>query len=143
MFDRILGLPMHPLVVHGIVVLLPLMACVTILMAIRPKLRDRWGWWIVGANVAVLGLSVVVKESGEALLHRMAGLQIDDHEKLGSVLPLTALVLTGASVLVVLTTRYPRYRLAATVVTVLAAGLAIVWTVLTGHSGAQAVWGSQ
>ncbi|MEI2826917.1 MAG: DUF2231 domain-containing protein [Dermatophilaceae bacterium] len=143
MFDRILGLPMHPLVVHGVVVLLPLMGVVTVLSAFRPAVRPRWAWAVVAANAFVLVLAVVAKESGEALLHRMAGLQIERHEELGGLLPATALLLTASAALLAMTGRRPGLRPWATALTVAAAGLAIVWTVLTGHSGAEAVWGSR
>ena len=143
MFDRILGLPMHPLVVHGVVVLLPLMAVITVICAFRPALRARWAWGVAAANAAVLVLAVVAKESGEALLHRMAGLQIERHEELGGILPATAFLLTATSVLLALTASRPNLRLWARVLTVGAAALAVAWTVLTGHSGAEAVWGSR
>ena len=37
MFDTIAGLPIHALVVHGVVVLLPLMAIATLVWAFRPQ----------------------------------------------------------------------------------------------------------
>ena len=36
-FDTVLGLPVHALVVHGVVVLLPLMAIITAVVACVPR----------------------------------------------------------------------------------------------------------
>jgi hypothetical protein len=139
-FDTILGLPMHPLLVHGVVVLLPLMALVTVLVAVRPAWRDKFAWHVVVANGVVLVMSFVAKESGEALLRRMTGLQISDHVRYGNLLPVTALGLTVMSGLLALSPRYPQLRSAIVVLTVFAAFVALVWASLTGHSGATAVW---
>ena len=43
MFDLINGLPVHPLVVHAVVVLLPLAALGTIALAVRPAWRRPYG----------------------------------------------------------------------------------------------------
>ncbi len=67
MFDKIFGLPVHVLVLHSVVVLLPLMALLTIVTAVRPGLRERFTWWVTGANALVFGLTLVAKESGQAL----------------------------------------------------------------------------
>ena len=47
MFDTIAGLPVHALVVHGVVVLLPLMSLVTVVWAFVPSAPARVGmpWW--------------------------------------------------------------------------------------------------
>ncbi len=38
------GLPLHPLVNHAVVVLLPLMALLTVVVAVRKGLRERAAW---------------------------------------------------------------------------------------------------
>ena len=43
-FGFIAGLPVHPLVVHAAVVLLPLAALVLILLVFVPAWRTRFGW---------------------------------------------------------------------------------------------------
>ena len=67
MFDTITGLPLHPLVIHGVVVGVPLMAVLTVLVAVRKDLRERFAWWVAGANFLLFLLTLVAKESGEAL----------------------------------------------------------------------------
>ena len=39
MFDTFAGLPLHPLVIHAVVVGIPLMAIITIVVAVRKNLR--------------------------------------------------------------------------------------------------------
>ena len=73
MFDTITGLPLHPLVIHGVVVGVPLMAVVTILVAVRRNLRERYSWWVAGANSLLFLLTLVAKESGEALQEAKGG----------------------------------------------------------------------
>ncbi len=72
MFDLINGLPVHALVVHAVVVLLPLLSVVTVLFVIRPKWRSELPWAILGNALAFLA-SFVAKESGEKLQARLSG----------------------------------------------------------------------
>lgn len=142
MFDRILGLPVHPLAVHGVVVLLPLMALVTVLIAVRRPWRDRLAWPVVVLNAGVAGMAFVAKESGEALARRMSGLDISAHEVWGKVVPITAIGLLLASVVLALTKRNTRWTPLALGLVLVTAAAATVWTIRAGHTGAEAVWGS-
>ena len=67
LFDSIAGLPLHPLVVHFAVVLLPLGALGLVVLVLVPKWADRYGWLTVGAIAVGTGAAFVAKESGEAL----------------------------------------------------------------------------
>ncbi|WP_328291695.1 hypothetical protein OG218_02880 [Kineococcus sp. NBC_00420] len=71
MFDTIGGLPVHPLVVHAVVVLLPLAVLGTIAVAVFPRWRTRYAG--INALVAVVGTALcpVATSSGEALEHRV------------------------------------------------------------------------
>jgi glucan phosphoethanolaminetransferase (alkaline phosphatase superfamily) len=142
-FDTISGLPVHVLVVHAVVVLLPLMALVTIAVAVRRRWRSG-APWVVAANAVVVALAYVAKESGAALQRRLQ--QFDagvakEHGEQGNLLWFFALGLLAAAVLVWLTSRSARLVPVAVVVAVLAGGAAGTWTYLTGESGARAVWG--
>ena len=55
MFDLINGIPLHPLVVHAVVVLLPLAVLGTIAIALRPSWRVRYGPLVVAAAAVVDG----------------------------------------------------------------------------------------
>jgi uncharacterized membrane protein len=140
MFDTIAGLPLHPLVVHAVVVLLPLMAVLTIVVAVRRNLRERYSWWVVAANVVIFLLTLVTKESGEALQKSLGGQIAQEHGELGDVLPWFALFLALASAATAVTQRNKALGPVAVVVSIIAAVAATVWTVRTGDSGARAVW---
>lgn len=163
LFDSFGGLPIHPLVVHLAVIVLPLSALgMAVLVFVRPW-RARFGWLtLVGLAVGTVA-AVVAKESGEALAHHVGEPQ--DHARYGDVLPLVAAALfVVAAGWFLLQRRADRVRVGAggaggiggaagaaqqpealprllgLATAALAVGT-IVLTVLTGHTGAQAVWG--
>lgn len=142
MFDTISGLPVHVLVVHGVVVLVPLLSLVTIAFVLRPKWRDELGWAVLGNAVCVV-LAFVARESGEKFKDRLgiSGEAIDKHVEYGDVLWLFALGLLVASVIAwVLVNRGTGGIVVAGVLVIVAAVAATGWTVLTGDSGSRAVW---
>ena len=143
MFDTISGLPVHVLVVHAVVVLLPLMAVVTVAVAVRRGWRSA-APWVVLADAVVVGLAYAAKESGEVLQERLGQFTpnvAEDHGKHGDLVPYFALALVVAAVLVWLTSRSARLVPVAVAVAVLTGVGALWWTYLTGESGARAVWG--
>ena len=145
LFGFIAGLPMHPLVVHAAVVLLPLSALVLIVLVFVPSWRIRFGWATIAGLAAGTGAAFVAKESGEALAAKV-GLPAD-HAAWGDILvPVSIGLFAVAVAWLVLRNRAARTssRSAAATVT---GGLAVVLalaataiTVIVGHSGAQAVW---
>lgn len=145
-FDAIAGLPVHPLVVHFAVVLLPLAALGLIVLVIVPSWADRFGWLTLGTLVVGTGAAFVAKESGEALAARVG--EPEAHAAWGDLLPILAVALVAvAGIWFFLHRRSggagrPR-SLATTASGLIAAVLAVVVTgvtVLVGHSGAQAAW---
>ena len=142
MFDKVLGLPVHVLVVHAVVVGLPLMALVTAVVAFMPTLRLRLAWPVAVADAGMVALTFVARESGEQLQRRLGGQVAQEHAALGRNLLGFALLVFAAAVGVALTrgSRRPGRSTVTAAVSVAAAALAIWWTVRVGHSGAQAVW---
>jgi hypothetical protein len=143
MFDTIAGLPVHVLVVHAVVVLLPLMSVVTIAVAVRRRWRSA-APWVVLADAVVVGLSYVAKESGEVLQARLSQFTpnvAEQHGELGALLWYFALALLVAAVLVWLTSRSARLVPVAVVVAVVTGVATLAWTYRVGESGARAVWG--
>ncbi|WP_183101292.1 DUF2231 domain-containing protein [Nocardioides pelophilus] len=158
MFDQFNGLPVHPLVVHAVVVLLPLAVVGTWAIALVPRWRPRYGPLVVAGALLSVALIPVATSSGEELAHRVG--EPEAHEELGESLlwfavPLLVLVV----VLVWLSHRQsraqatsdpsdptgPRATRLVTAVAVLAAlaGLATAVQVYrVGDSGAEATWGS-
>ena len=143
MFDTIGGLPVHVLVVHAVVVLLPLMAVVTVAVAVRRGWRSATPW-VVLADAVVVGLAYVAKESGEVLQKRLSQFTpnvAQDHGKHGDLVWYFALALLVAAVLVWLTSRSARLVPVAVAAAILTGVASLWWIYLTGESGARAVWG--
>ena len=142
LFDQFGGLPVHPLVVHFAVVLLPVAALGLILCVIFPKLRRSYTW------LAVLGLAggtvaaFAAKESGEALATHVGLPQ--QHAFYGDLVVPVAVVTTVLAAVWFLLQRCKNATGALTGllgwVAALGALISLVLTVLVGHSGATAVW---
>ncbi len=155
MFDTAFGLPLHPLVVHLVVVFLPLAAFTVILAAVWPRFR-RW------AGPLPLGLAVigtiavpVATQSGEALASTGLGQlpAVQTHTGLGDQTLWWALGLLVAAALVFWlhlktrtadSNRKPGQALVAGIAVF--AAVAAVGTAVhiyrVGESGAEAVWGT-
>jgi len=90
MFDKLFDLPAHPLLIHAPIVLLPIAAIVTVVLAAKPVWRARaWGSWaMVGALFVTLALLFAAKESGEAFNEgfevAFGGVGADKHESLAN-----------------------------------------------------------
>ena len=147
LFDTIAGLPLHPLVVHFAVVLLPLAALGLVLLVAVPRWADRFGVLTLLVLAAGTGAAFVAKQSGEALAARVG--EPATHAAWGDQLPWLAVALLGLAVAWFVLHRAARRggrpRTAASVtVGLLAAVLALVVTgvtVVVGHTGATAAWG--
>ena len=140
LFDTIAGLPVHPLVVHFAVVLLPLATVGVILNILIPKLRSRYlGLSVLGVFLGT-GAAFVAKQSGEALSERI-GLPAR-HADLGTKLFITSalfLLLTLGWYQLNRKKTLERTHVLGVVTSI--AGLAVVGlSVITGHTGAEAVW---
>lgn len=144
-FDSITGLPLHPLVVHAAVVVLPLSAVALIVIVAVPAWRQRFGWLTMAGLAAGTVAAFVAKESGEALATHV-GLPAD-HARWGDLLPSVAVVLFAVAALwFVLQRRAAQGStrsvavLVTGIVSAILAAVSVVMTVVVGHSGAQAVW---
>lgn len=141
-FDTINGLPLHPLVVHVPVVLLPLSALGAIIIAFVPRWSSRFGVLVwLGAGVS-LAFALLAEKSGEALAQRVGNPKV--HAELGEQLKFYAFGLLVVTFILWLVDRRGNRRtlltklLAALVILV---ALAAIWgTYRAGESGATAVW---
>ena len=84
MFDLVNGIPLHPLVVHAVVVLLPLATLGTLAIALRPRWRTRYGPLVVAAALVAAVLCPVATSSGEELQKRVGN--PGEHADLGEAL---------------------------------------------------------
>src|SRR5690242_16901445 len=161
MFDLINGLPVHPLVVHAVVVLLPLAILGTIAIAVVPRWRGRFGILVVGAALVSTALVPVATSSGEQLEKHVG--DPGKHAQLGDQLIWFALpVLILSAALVFLHRRQEANQLTTpagdarrseaghqpvlavvAVAAVLASLAAGVQVYRVGDSGARASWGDQ
>lgn len=148
--DTVNGLPVHPLVVHAVVVLLPLACLGVIAIAVRASWRAKFGGLVVLVAAAATLAIPVATQSGENLA-KVRGLPAD-HAELGDTLLWFALPLLAAAVaLYLLQRRATRSEapagagrsplmLAVAVLAVVIAGGNLFQVYRVGDSGARAVW---
>ena len=148
MFDLINGVPVHPLVVHAVVVLLPLTIVGALVMVFKPAWRLKYGHLVAAAGVLAVIFMPIATSSGEALEERVG--RPGEHAEMGDQLiwfslPLVLLVIAmwwlerrkaegkpaiGPSVL-------PTALSVLVVIASLAAGFQVY---RVGDSGAKAAW---
>ena len=144
LFDTFGGLPVHPLAVHGAVVLLPLSALALALLIFVPKWRKSFfPLTLIGLGLSTV-FTYIAKESGEALGERVGEPQT--HEALGTILfpASVGLLALGVAFYFLQLKDRPKWQLQA------AGGLALAGiisvstlTYFVGHSGAEATWASR
>jgi cytochrome b involved in lipid metabolism len=144
LLDTFGGLPVHPLAVHGAVVLLPLSALALALLIFVPKWRKSFfPLTLIGLGLSTV-FTYIAKESGEALGERVGEPQT--HEALGTILfpASVGLFALGITFYFLQRKERPKWQLQA------AAGLALAGiisvstlTYFVGHSGAEATWASR
>ena len=140
------GLPLHPLVVHAVVVLLPLSALALILLVFVRKWRRHYAWLAVAGAVAGTLAAVAAVITGDVFAESVG--MPDRHAALGLILMWVAIPLSISAVVWWSLERRSRekekepnsVRVVGIVVAALAAAT-LVMTVLVGHSGAEAAWG--
>ncbi len=141
LLDTIAGLPVHPLVVHVAVVLLPLAAVGLIACVLRTAWRERFGGLTVLVLLGGAGATLVAKESGEQLARRVGLPQ--EHAEWGERLAVAAAVLAVLAVLWWFFTRGGSTSGIGRIlgwISALAALAVIAVAFAAGHSGATAVW---
>lgn len=143
LFDTIAGLPVHPLVVHFAVVLLPLATVGVIATIFLPHLQKNYlALSAVGVLIGTVA-TFVAKESGEALSARV-GLPAR-HSDLGTYLFISAIIFLLLTLFFYRQSRkvnLARVNVVGTLTTIVGV-LVIGLSVLTGHTGAEAVWKSR
>jgi uncharacterized membrane protein len=149
LFDTFMGLPIHVLVSHFVVVLIPLTAVATIAVALRKAWREKYAAPLAAGNVAMLALTFVTMRAGEDLKDRYRGLGDAqtpkfDHEKLGQTLVwiMVALAVVSLAIWALQPVRAvaPAAVLGLAGVVALLATSSVVFAVLAGHTGAESRW---
>jgi uncharacterized membrane protein YidH (DUF202 family) len=148
MFDLVNGIPVHPLVVHAIVVLLPLTVLGTLALAAVPRWRVTYGPLVVASGLLSVVLLPVATSSGEELEKRVG--DPGEHAELGEMLIWFAIpLLVLVTAMWWLARRQERSHASqpSTVLVTSVAVLAVLAALATsvqvyrvGDSGAKAVW---
>lgn len=140
------GLPLHPLLVHGAVVLVPLVAIGALVMSYLPSFSRRHGKIILGLAVVAQISVFLAKISGEAF-EDILNKSVEKHAELGEIAPFVTIPMV---ILIYLRWRMDRagstfgsvvIRRLTSVALVAASLISIVFIFLVGHSGAESVWG--
>ena len=142
MFDTLAGLPVHPLFVHAVVVLAPLVALLLVVYALVPRWRQGLRWPLTLMALASAGAAWVAVEAGEAFAERR-GAPGFDHEEKGELAAISVYVLAGVCLLVVfLLARVVTAKVSAVgaVLALAAAGFVGYAVFMAGHSGSESVW---
>lgn len=149
------GLPLHPLLVHAVVILVPLTAIALLLAVFWPAARRRLGIVVPLASLLLVVLVPITVEAGEQLRDALGAASIvATHEGYGRMLLPWVI---GVAVVSVAEWVWYRFfdermkvqspgvaralRIVLAVAAVIVAVGALVVVFLTGESGSRAVWG--
>ena len=145
-FGSVAGLPLHPLVIHAAIVLIPLAAISALVMSYLPSFSRRYGKVTLVIALFAQASLFLAKLTGEAF-EEILDKKVGNHAELGEIapfvtLPMVALIFmrwrldrSGATVGSALVRRLTSLAL------IVASLASIVIVVLVGHSGAESVWG--
>jgi hypothetical protein len=155
---EIAGLPLHPLVVHAAVTLIPVSALLAIAFVVLPRWRWLSRWPTAALAVGAAAVAWVARLSGTSLLESRPELErlVAEHQDRGQLLSLVSIPfalivvlaawsMAGTSALAsgrgAQESRVPALETVLAVLVVLASLAILVLVVLTGDSGSRAVWG--
>ena len=148
MFTEINGLPVHPLAVHGAVVLVPLAALMGILFAI-PKTRSWSRWPLLLVSLGAVGAVFVARESGFKLKDHLAATGhlkdlVDEHQSRANLLFIIVIIFALVAVAAFVLTRSadPSQAVMTTLSVLLVVGaIGIAFqTYRVGELGSKIVW---
>ena len=155
--SEIQGLPAHPLLVHGPIVLVPLIALLALVLVVKRSWRATLGPWVVLLAGVMVGMTIVASGAGEELQANVKETDlVRHHAQLGdSMKPISLALLVALVLLVAPAWAYARgsrpavlarlatssaWNIISVVLVVVTAVLATYWIIQTGHSGAESVW---
>ena len=145
-FGMIAGLPLHPLLVHSAVVLVPLVAIGALVMSYLPSFSRRNGKLILILALVAQVSVFLAKLSGQAF-SEILNKEVEKHAELGEIAPFVTIPMVA---LIYLRWRMdragssignPAIRRLTSVALVISSFASLVIIFLVGHSGATSVWG--
>ena len=140
------GLPLHPLLVHSAVILVPLVAIGALVMSYLPSFSRRHGKLILIVALVAQVSVFLAKISGEAF-SEILDKEVEKHAQLGEIAPFVTIPMVA---LIYLRWRMDRagsstgsvaIRRLTSVALVIASLASLVVIFVVGHSGASSVWG--
>ncbi len=146
--ETVFGIPLHPLVVHAVVVLVPLAALGTVVITLVPRWRGAYGWLVVAASAISFGAVPVATRAGKNLEESL-GLggpvaeKVNEHQAMGERVIWAVGAMAVLNLVLMLAYRSGRPARQVTAIAALASVAAIaslVLVVLTGHLGSEAAW---
>ncbi|MBF9127772.1 hypothetical protein I0C86_01985 [Plantactinospora sp. S1510] len=153
MFREFMGLPVHPLLIHAVVVFVPLLALVSVAYVVLPRFRSRLDWAAVALAVGAPVSALFAKLSGEELKEVLVArnyppegiAKIEEHQGYGDLTLWWSLALGVATVLLVVLTSRRRslpgwLKLVLSGVVVVLGAISVYYVYLTGDTGAKTVW---
>lgn len=144
------GLPLHPLVVHAVVVLVPLSALGAVVVAARPRWARTYGPLVAAGAVAGAVSAWVAQRAGNALEAELGYTgdlltALEEHGRWGVWVTNLGIAFAVVAVLsTVLAFRSgpgTRWQVVAGWLAAVLGVAATVFTVLAGETGAASVWG--
>lgn len=156
MFDQISGLPVHVLVLHAAVVLVPLLALGAVVYAVVPRWRPQTGWAVLLLAIVAPICAYVTRESGLKFYYRVIArgisprgrVMLDQHMHFGTRTMWYSIALGGVTLILVAATlrsraSLPRFAsIGLAVITIALAAISGYYVFRTGDSGAHVVWGT-
>lgn len=138
------SLPAHPLIVHGVVVMLPLVSILLLVGLFKRSLLERIHIYMI-ATLAIATVGVLAAKSSGDSLTAAVGLP-EFHAEWGNNLVPLAMALLASFIFFSVVTFHKKVKVVSTilggVVSLLAMGT-IGMTYIVGHSGAESVWKDQ
>jgi uncharacterized membrane protein len=138
-FDLFLGLPLHTLITHVVVVVLPISAIALILLFFFPKFRKHYFvLTLIGLAVSLVS-AFIAKQSGEALSVRVGSpaQHIEWGEK---VVIIAGLLFIASLIWYFMLKKKNKFNVIVGYIAIILAVAAVVISYLAGHSGAKATW---
>jgi cytochrome b involved in lipid metabolism len=144
--DLITGLPIHPLINHGVAVLVPLAAIGALLVILIPKLRANYSPLVLVTVLLATVSAFIATQSGEALSERVGlpNAHAAQGERLSYVVLAFAILFTiwfalerSDRIKEVLANLFKRVLKVVIPITAISS---LALTILVGHSGAEATW---
>lgn len=152
-----LGIPLHPLFVHASVVFIPLAALAAMAFVLRPDWRWVLRWPTAVLNAVAIPALFITRMTGERLMHALPekSALVERHDQMAGLLTVVSLPMMGLALFAAWafasdsplpsgtgsrTARQPRLHAPVRWLVLLLGLATLAATVLTGHSGAVAVW---